>query len=113
MLANNKTPDKPDTSAGALRRVSLWFAAIALLGLVIADISITTLDPWTELRLMVAGALSPSVWSWSTLASSLANTFAFALQGVTLGGHRRFFPGTGLPLSHWYAPSAAFHSLDP
>ena len=48
------------------------------------DIDISTADPWAELSLMTAGALSPSVWSWPTLLSSLANTFAFALQGVTL-----------------------------
>lgn len=107
MLANNKTPDKPDTSAGALRRVSLWFAAIALLGLVIADISVTTLDPWTELRLMVAGALSPSVWSWSILASSLANTFAFALQGVTLGA----IAGFSLALGYRFTLVRAFCSF--
>ncbi len=74
-----------DTSASAMRRVSLWFAVSALLCLAMADLSIVSADPWGELSLMAAGALSPSVWSWPTLATSLANTFAFALQGVTLG----------------------------
>ena len=73
-----------NTSASALRNLSFWFALSALLCLLLVDIDISSADPWAELGLMTAGALSPSVWSWPTLLSSLANTFAFALQGVTL-----------------------------
>jgi len=72
------------SSASALRNISLWFAVSALLCLVLVDIQISSADPWAELARMTAGALSPSVWSWPTLLSGLANTFAFALQGVTL-----------------------------
>jgi len=79
------TTHPTNTSASALRNLSLWFAVSALLCLFIIDIDISTTDPWAELGLMTAGALSPSVWSWPTLISSLANTFAFALQGVTFG----------------------------
>ena len=73
-----------NTSAGALRTISFWFAICALLCLLLVDIDISTTDPWAEMGLMTAGALSPLVWSWPTLLSSLANTFAFALQGVTV-----------------------------
>ena len=84
MMGFNSGSNRLDTSAQALRRTSFWFAVIALLCLFCADLDISTSDPWHELGLMTAGALSPSVWSWPTLLTSLANTFAFALQGVAL-----------------------------
>lgn len=80
----NSGANSIDTSAKALRKTSLWFAVIALLCLLGADLDISTVDPWQELGLMATGALRPSVWSWSTLLSSLANTFSFALQGIAL-----------------------------
>lgn len=86
---------KVNTSAQALRRTSFWFAAIALLCLLCADVDISTSDPWHELSLMAIGALSPSVWSWSTLLTSLANTFSFALQGVALAAIAGFMLALG------------------
>lgn len=77
-------PNSINSSASDLRNISFWFAVSALICLLLVDIDISTADPWAELGLMTAGALSPSVWSWPTLLSSLANTFAFALQGVTI-----------------------------
>ena len=84
-----------NTSAGPLRNISFWFAASALICLMLVDIDISTADPWAELRLMAVGALSPSVWSWPTLLTSLANTFAFALQGVTLAAIAGFVLALG------------------
>lgn len=91
---------KPDansatSSARALRRTSFGFAAIALLCLLFADLDISTSDPWHELGLMAAGTLSPSVWSWPTLLTSLANTFSFALQGVALAAIAGFILALG------------------
>lgn len=94
MLFNQGT-DRVDTSAQALRRTSFWFAAIALLCLFCADLDVSTSDPWHELGLMAIGALSPSVWSWPTLLTSLANTFSFALQGVALAAVSGFILALG------------------
>jgi phosphonate transport system permease protein len=93
-----------DTSASALRKTSFWFASIALLCLLCADLDISTVDPWQELRLMTVGALSPSVWSWATLLSSLANTFSFALQGVAVAAIGGFI----LALGYGYSVVRAF-----
>ena len=60
-------PNSTNTSASALRNISFWFAVSALICLLLVDIDISTADPWAELGLMTAGALSPSVWSWPTL----------------------------------------------
>ena len=91
----NSGANNLDTSAKALRKTSFWFAAIALLCLLCADLDISTADPWHELGLMAVGALSPSVWSWSTLLTSLANTFSFALQGVALAAIAGFILALG------------------
>ena len=93
--ANSSAPNSINTSASALRNISFWFAISALICLLLVNIDISTADPWAELGLMMAGALSPSVWSWSTLLSSLANTFAFALQGVTIAAIAGFVLALG------------------
>jgi phosphonate transport system permease protein len=97
-------PNSNKTSASALRNISFWFAVSALLCLLLVDLDISTADPWAELSLMAAGALSPSVWSWPTLLSSLANTFAFALQGVTLAA----IAGFALALGYRFTLVRAF-----
>ncbi len=73
------------SSATGLRRISFVFAIIAIICLSFADLSITTLTPWAELSAMGHGMLHPSVWSWTGLLKGLANTLAFALQGVSAG----------------------------
>ena len=95
-LSTPNSATKPiDTSASALRDISFWFAVSALICLLLVDMDISTVDPWAELGLMTTGALSPSVWSWPTLLSSLANTFAFALQGVTVAAIAGFVLALG------------------
>ncbi len=100
----NSATNSINTSASALRKISFWFAASAILCLLLVDIDISTADPWAELGLMTAGALSPSVWSWPTLLSSLANTFAFALQGVAVAA----IAGFVLALGYRFALVRAF-----
>ena len=106
--ANSSAPKSAassnNSSASALRNISFWFAVSALICLLLVDIDISTADPWAELGLMTAGALSPSVWSWPTLLSSLANTFAFALQGVTLAA----IAGFALALGYRFTLVRAF-----
>ena len=106
--ANSSAPKSAassnNSSASALRNISFWFAVSALICLLLVDIDISTADPWAELGLMTAGALSPSVWSWPTLLSSLANTFAFALQGVTIAA----IAGFALALGYRFTLVRAF-----
>ncbi|MDA9094771.1 ABC transporter permease [Porticoccaceae bacterium] len=94
MISASKSSHR-DSSAKALRNTSFWFAAVALLCLSMADLDISTPNPWGELGLMAAGALSPTVWSWPTLLTSLANTFSFALQGIALASVVGFLMALG------------------
>lgn len=73
-----------NTSARNLRQTSLWYALVALLCVLVSDLQITNANPWTELQRMGQGLISPSVWSWRELLQALANTLAFALQGISL-----------------------------
>lgn len=74
-----------NSSATAMVRTGLLFLLAALLCLPWADLAVSTLDPWGELGRLGWGLLTPSVPSFTTLLEALANTLAFALQGVVLG----------------------------
>ena len=66
-------------------KTSLFFVAIALVALLLADLEISTLHPWTELSRMGLGAVTPdfpAVWS---MKSALLNTVIFALCGIFFG----------------------------
>ena len=65
-------------------RVSLWFAAVGLVCLTLADIEVTTLHPWQELRRLLAGALAPDLPVLYTFRSALLNTVTFAFCGIVL-----------------------------
>ncbi len=81
----------PNVSAPAARhysamvKVSLGFVAVAGLCLVFADISITTLDPWSELKRMAWGLVTPDFFSVAGIGMVFIQTIAFALCGVALG----------------------------
>ena len=62
---------------------SRLFLILALLSLVIADLTITALDPWAELRRLLAGLLRPDLLSVEI--KSIVWTVAFAVLGVGLG----------------------------
>lgn len=67
---------------------SWLFAAFAVAALVIADLAVTTVDPWTEMRRLVAGIFHPdpsAIEIWSVVW-----TVAFAILGVTLGATMGF-----------------------
>lgn len=66
-------------------KVSLYFAAAALLCLGVADIEISTLDPWGELRRIAAGAMRPDLFAPYTFRAALLNTLTFAFCGLALG----------------------------
>lgn len=65
-------------------RTSLTFAGVALICLCVADLAITTLDPWSELGRMAYGAITPDVTFLFSVANALVNTVTFALCGITL-----------------------------
>jgi phosphonate transport system permease protein len=65
-------------------RTSLYFVGIAVLALLLSDISITTFDPWQELGKMATGMLTPDFTSTSGLFLALLNTLSFALLGITI-----------------------------
>lgn len=68
-----------------MTRTSLLFLCAALLCLPWTDLSVSTLDSWLELGRLGRGLLTPSTPSMHDLFSAMANTLAFAFQGVVLG----------------------------
>ena len=66
-------------------RVSFLFVAIALVGLVFADIAITAANPWKDLGRFFMGVVTPDFFSSEGVAVALLRTVAFAFVGVALG----------------------------
>lgn len=64
--------------------ISFWFVAVAVACLLFADLSITTLDPWTELGRMAWGVLTPDFFAVEAIGTAILQTIAFALVGVAL-----------------------------
>ena len=54
----------------SLSRTSLWFVAIALACLIVADLEITTLDPWPEMGRLAFGLATPNFAATDMLAFS-------------------------------------------
>ena len=79
--------------------LSRWFALVALLALLAADLKVTTLDPWADLGRRLSGLLRPDVLSVEI--RSILYTVAFAVLGVGLGA------GAGLLLAIPFARSRA------
>lgn len=73
------------------RSASLVFVLAALAALLSADISVLALDPWLELRRLLAGLARPDFFSVELM--SVIWTVAFAVLGVSLGA------GVGLLLA--------------
>jgi phosphonate transport system permease protein len=65
------------------RTTSLLFLAAAIVALVVADISVTSLNPWAEMRRLFAGLIRPDLMSIELM--SVVWTVAFAVIGVSLG----------------------------
>jgi phosphonate transport system permease protein len=66
-------------------RVSLTFLAIALVGLLFADIAVTSSNPWRDLGNFLLGIATPNFFSTEGLMTALLRTVAFAFVGVALG----------------------------
>lgn len=65
------------------RSASGLFLLIAIVALALADISVISLHPWTEMQRLIAGLLRPDLLSIEPM--SVIWTVAFAVLGVTLG----------------------------
>ena len=87
VLSRNARANKHGRSRGwpklSYVSVSGWFLLAAVASLAIADIAITALDPWSELRRLVSGVIRPDFFSIE--AMSVIWTVAFAVLGVALG----------------------------
>ncbi len=64
------------------------FLLIAMAALALADLSVGALNPWAEMRRLVAGLLRPDFFSVE--AMSVVWTVAFAVLGVSLGATSGF-----------------------
>ena len=62
---------------------SALFLAAGLASLILADIAVTALDPWVEIRRLFRGLITPDFVSVE--AMSIVWTVAFAVLGVSLG----------------------------
>src|SRR5262244_3568186 len=65
------------------RRASSLFILVAGAALLLADLKISALDPWSEMRRLLSGLLRPDLLSIE--AMSVVWTVAFAVLGVGLG----------------------------
>lgn len=66
-------------------RTSLVFVAIAFACLFLADIAITTQNPWREMGRLLLGLITPDLFAVGDVGTALLRTIAFALVGVALG----------------------------
>lgn len=64
---------------------SLAFVGVALLCLFVADLGVSTLDPWHELARMARGLVTPDFLAVERLGDALLQTVCFALLGVAIG----------------------------
>lgn len=83
--------------------VSWLFLLFAIVALAIADIAVSALNPWAEMRRLLAGLVRPDLLSIEAL--SVVWTVAFAVLGVALGA------GTGFLLALIFARLRAVRLL--
>ena len=57
---------------------------IAAVCLMVADLEITTVDPWAEMARVGLGMITPNFFATESLVQALINTVAFAIIGVAL-----------------------------
>jgi len=65
------------------RSASGLFLLVAIAALLIADLSVTALNPWLEMRRLLAGLVRPDILSIEVM--SVVWTVAFAVLGVSIG----------------------------
>ena len=65
-------------------KASLWFLAVGLVCLALADVEVVTLDPWGELGRLLSGFARPDLRALPALGEALLNTITFAFCGLSL-----------------------------
>ena len=85
------------------RTVTGLLVLVAALALAVADLAVSALDPWAEMRRLLAGLIRPDLLSIE--AMSVVWTVAFAVLGVALGA------GFGLLLALVFAQLRAVRVL--
>ena len=83
MSARSLTPPKL-----GYRSVSGLFLLVAAAALALSDLAIGALNPWAEMRRLVAGLIRPDLLSIEVM--SVVWTVAFAVLGVTIGASAGF-----------------------
>lgn len=91
----NSTAPTADPFAGRgepspLVRASVGFLFLAAVLAIFGDFEISTLDPWTELKRMLLGAVTPDFFATENLITAVLNTIAFAFVGIALGNFSGF-----------------------
>lgn len=76
-------PDRPPPPGLGYGGVSLAFLAVALASILVADLRVMALDPWSELARLLGGIIAPDFTVVSL--ASVALTVAFAVLGVLAG----------------------------
>jgi len=85
------------------RSVSALFVLVAAVALALSDLAVSALDPWAEMRRLVAGLIRPDLLSIELM--SVVWTVAFAVLGVAIGA------GTGLLFALVFAQLRAVRLL--
>jgi phosphonate transport system permease protein len=65
------------------RSVTALFVLVAVVALALSDLAVSALDPWAEMRRLVAGLFRPDLFSIEMM--SVVWTVAFAVLGVAIG----------------------------
>ena len=84
MAAISTVSAPPTPRYSPVVKTSMIFVAIATVCLWFADISIITLDPWSEMKRMAWGVVTPNFAGVVGLGMVILQTIAFALCGVVL-----------------------------
>lgn len=95
---------RAQTTAAGWRRTSGALALAGLIGFACADMTLGRPAPGAELARMLHGFMTPDFFSTHALGAAIANTLAFAFQGVVLGSVGGFV----LALLWHYRPVRAF-----
>lgn len=66
-------------------RTSIYFSAIAIACTLLADIEVSTIDPWGETYRMLSGAVSPDLYVLFEFRAAFLNTITFAICGIFIG----------------------------
>ncbi len=86
--------------ASPTSRITVLFIVIGLICAGLADLSISTVEPWGEMARLALGMLTPDPGSLPEVASALLTTVAFGFLGVFLGS----VSGFGLALLFRHRP---------